>query len=229
MENLLREYMERGFSDKGSGNQSGQGPVVTFSRESGCPSKIIAQLLTDALNKRKNVDKSGEWRFISKEVVEAAARQLELNPDEVTQLLNSGGKGMVEDIMASFSQSYVSDHRMWKTISTVVRSIAAQGNVVIVGRVGAGILHNRPNTIHIRLQAPVEWRTREISRLRNITEKEALKFIQDIDKKRSALIELLIGGKIHPHLFDLTFNCSTLSKEEIVHTIIGLMEIKKMI
>ena len=229
MENLLREYMERGFSEAGSGNNTFPGPVVTISRESGCPSKLIGQMLTDVLNKYGSSRETVKWRFISKEVVEGAARQLELNTTEVDFLLNSGGKGVIEDIMTSFSQSYVSSHRIRKTVTTVVKSIAGQGKVVILGRGGAGILQNRPDTLHIRLQAPVEWRAREICKLRNITEKEALKCIEENDKKRTGFIEMLIGGNFYPHLFDVTFNCSTLSKEEIVHTIIGLMGIKKLI
>lgn len=48
-------------------------------------------------------------------------------------------------------------------------------------------------------------------------------------KKRTTLIELMLKDKFHPSLFDLSFNCSTLSKEEIMGTIISMMEAKKMI
>ena len=64
MENLLREYMIRAFSETGTGKPSMHGPVVTFSRESGCPSKLIAQHLTNALNERKSKNKSEKWQFI---------------------------------------------------------------------------------------------------------------------------------------------------------------------
>ena len=229
MENLLREYMERAFSERGIESQSGPGPVVTISREFGCPSKLIAHQLTDELNHLRNIEKLRKWRFINKEVVEATARHLELNSNEVNYLLSSGGKGLVEDVLASFSQSYVSSHRMRKTITSVVRSFAEQGFVVIVGRGGVGILQNAPRTIHIRLQAPREWRIMEICKSQNLSKPESSKLVDDMDKKRIALIEMMTGGKFHPYLFDLSFNCQTIDKEEIVHTILGLMETKKMI
>ncbi len=229
MENLLREYLERAFADRGIEQQKGPGPVVTISRESGCPSKLVAQLLTSELNRFNGIDTPGKWRFINKEVVEAIAKRLELNPAEVNYLLSAGTKGLIEDVMASFSQSYVSSHRIRKTISSVVRSIAEQGYVVIVGRGGAGILQHAPATVHIRLQAPREWRIGETCTSGNLSRPEASKLVDEMDKKRIALIELMTGGKFHPTLFDICLNCQTLSIEEIVHTIIGLMESKKLI
>lgn len=50
-----------------------------------------------------------------------------------------------------------------------------------------------------------------------------------MDKKRISLIELMTGAKFHPYLFDISFNCQNLRKEEIANTILGLMETKGMI
>ena len=180
------------------------------------------------LNKRNGLEKQGIWRFISKEVVETMARRLEMNPTEVNYLLSSGGKGLVEDVLASFSPTYVSSHRLRKTIISVVRSIAEQGHVVIVGRGGVGILQDFPDTIHIRLQAPREWRIVQISASQNLGIAETSRLVNEMDKKRTAFIELMSGSKFNSCLFNITFNCSKLSNDELVRTITGLMETKKM-
>jgi hypothetical protein len=65
--------------------------------------------------------------------------------------------------------------------------------------------------------------------LKNVTEPEAVKMTAAIDQKRNALYELILGRKFDPDLFDLVFNCSTFSKQQIVHTIISLMESREMI
>lgn len=228
MENLLREYMERAFSSEGTFNQPGPGPVVTISREFGCPSKLVAQHLADLLNKQHGSPKTGRWRFISKEVVEATARKLEMNPGEVKNLMGSGNKGLIEDILASFSPTYVSNIRMRKTITAVVSSIAGQGHVVIVGRGGAGILRHSPNTLHIRLQAPREWRIAQVCNSKNLSNPEAARLVDEMDKKRADLIEMVTGEKFHPYLFDLSFNCRSLSLNEIAETIAGVMKTKNM-
>lgn len=229
MENLLREYMERAFAERGLEKQQGPPPVVTVSREFGCPSKLIAHLLAKQLNRPDGFGKPDKWRFINKEVVEAIARKLDINPNEVNYNLSAGGPGLIKDVLASFAPNYVSSHRLRRTLTSVVRSIAEQGYVVIVGRGGVGILQNHPNTIHIRLQAPREWRIEAIGRSRNLDRTESARMVDDMDMKRTALIELMTGGKFSPYLFDVNFNCSRLTNEEIVETITGLMKAKKMI
>jgi cytidylate kinase len=229
MENLLREYMERAFAERGIERSSVPGPVVTISREFGCPSKLIAQHLASELNKIDGFGHHKKWRFINKEVVEATAKHLELNRIDVNYLFSSGGKGLVEDVLASFSPTYVSDHRIRKTITTVVNTIANQGHVVIVGRGGVGILRDRPNSLHIRLMAARDWRVRAISTSRNLGSQEATRLVDEMDKKRMAFIEMISGGKFNPYLFNIAFNCGILSIDEIVGTILGLMRTKKMI
>ena len=228
MEDLLREYMERAFAERGYVKEAGPGPVVTISREFGCPSKLVAHGLILELDKRSGNEKPGTWRFISKEVVEATAHRLEMNPEEVKYLFSSPDKGLIEDVLASFSPTYISNVRMRKTITAVMRSIAGQGRVIIVGRGGAGVLKDWPNSLHIRLQAPREWRIKQICISNSIGTTESSRLVDEMDKKRIAFLELMSGGKFHPNLFDLNFNCSSLSLSEIVGTIIGLMEIKKM-
>ena len=229
MENLLREYLERSFADRDMTRPPGSGPVVTLSREFGCPSKAIGQLLTAELNHRLGPPNGRQWHFINKEVVEATARQLDLHPVDVSHIINAAGKGVVEDVLASFSVHYVSDVRIRKTITTVVKTIAVQGHVVIVGRGGAAILRHRPDTIHIRLQAPMEWRIRSVCETKQITAAEATRMVEEIDRNRIKLLELVTGEKFSPFLFDVSYHCHALTGDEIVSSIVGLMESKRMI
>jgi len=229
MENLLREYLEKSFRQSEGVNPCGTGPLITISREFGCPSKLIGQQLTNELNKMGEKSKSPKWRFISKEIVVEAARELELKPIDMKFLLSSGGKGLMEDVLASFSQPYVNKHRIRKTITNVIITIAQKGHVVIVGRGGVAVLQGCQNALHIRLQAPLEWRINEVCKMKNIPETLARNLAHDADMKRSSLMELILKKKFDLQLFDLILNCSTISKEEIVKTVINLMEAKKMI
>jgi cytidylate kinase len=229
MEHLLQEYLEKSLHEAERSTPCGTGPVVTISREFGCPSKIIGQQLTELLNKKSDRDKTPRWRFVSKEIVVNAASELEVKLTDMNYFLSSGGKGMMEDVLQSFSQPYVNKHRIRKTITNVVTVMAQKGYVVIIGRGSVGVLHGCPNAIHIRLQAPLAWRIKEVSKLKGITEKEAKSLAMETDEKRTNLIELMLKKKFNPYLFDLTFNCSTLPKEEIIYTILRLMEAKKMI
>ena len=86
-------------------------PLDTFfSRETG--RMVVRQplQLTDTLNKSSG--KALKWRSINKEVVEESARRLDLNTTDVHYLISSGNKGVIEDILSSFSQTYVSSVRL---------------------------------------------------------------------------------------------------------------------
>jgi cytidylate kinase len=229
MENILKIYFEKQYLEQESLKPCGPGPIVTISREFGCPSKVIAQMLTEALNKRIIKPATPRWKYINKEVVEEAARKLDIKTVEMNYLISSGEKGLVEDLLTSFSPNYVSNRKIIKILNDVIRTLASQGHMVFVGRGSVAILQGCPHSLHIRLQAPLGWRVREISASRGIKEAEAIKLTNETDKKRMALTELLLGRKFEQNLFDVVFNCNTFTKEEIVQSIQRIMEIRKLI
>jgi len=229
MENLLLKYMGEGLNREPTKASLAIKPIVTISREYGCPSKPIAMMLTDAINKKYGEGTGKKWKFINKEVLESAAKELQINPADVKYLISAGEKGLLEDFLVSFSAAYVSNLKVKHTLIKVVSTIAQAGYVVLVGRGSAAILQGKPGSLHVRLQAPVEWRIKAVCELRNVDAVEAKKMIETTDKKRSALYELILGRKMDPYIFDVAFNCSTLSKQQIVHGILGIMETREML
>jgi cytidylate kinase len=228
MENLLQKYLEESFRKKESGLSVTCLPVVTISREYGCPSKLIGQMLADAINRKHAGTRAPKWRFINKEILEEAARELKVSAVHVSSMLSTDEKGLVLDIM-TFSTTYGGSQRIRKTLRKVVRDFALKGYCVIIGRGGVAVTHDLPNALHIRLQAPVYWRASEVSSHHGITEKEAQKLIVEIDQKRTKLIEGLLGAKMELTDFDLVFNCQRLACEEIVKSLVCMMESRHMI
>ena len=64
------------------------GPVITISREYGCPSKLIAAMLTDLINEK--YARKNKWHWISKEILEETARKLGLTPREIKYIFEYG-------------------------------------------------------------------------------------------------------------------------------------------
>ena len=58
---------------------------------------------------------------------------------------------------------------------------------------------------------------------------EARRMMEATDKKRTALFELILGRKMDPYIFDVVFNCSTLTQQQIVGAITGMMEAREML
>jgi cytidylate kinase len=229
MDNLLLKYMEYRFRETLKPGMGKQYPFITISREFGCPSKLIATLLADELNARPGKKEGPKWQYINKEVVAEAAKELDLEPQKIRHLFNAEQIGMLDDLLSSFSANYKSTYQIKRTINEVIKGFSERGNIILVGRAGVAITQGKPHALHIRLMAPDDWRVECISRHMGIPKPEATSLVLDMDKKRTALIQLFLGRKPEPTLYDLIFNCKSLKNEEIVHAIIKLMETRKLI
>ncbi len=204
------------------------GPVITISREYGCPSKIIARLLTDKINEHT---KKKKWQWISKEILEESARQLGLTPREIKYIFDYKKRSFLEDLLISQEKKhyYHSEWAIRKTVGEVIRATAMEGNVVIVGRAGVALTRNIEASLHIRLIAPKEWRITQVAKNHDISRDDATRLIRELDKNRKAFVEYYLKKTFDNTLFDVVYNCSTLSKEEIATSIYHLAAEKKFL
>jgi len=214
-----------------TGRFKDSGPVITISREYGCPAKLIAKRLSEELSRKTFVKgKEVRWKYMTKEIMAEAARELDIDPDRIKYVFDYEHKGLLDDVIsAQFSKYYKSDKKIRKTISKVIRNMAEEGNVIIVGRGGVAITRDIPRSIHIMLEAPLEWRVARIAENYNISIQEAKKSALDIDNKRREFREYFKGKETDYTWFDLNLNCMTLSIEEIVSVLVHVAEIRKIV
>lgn len=223
--NYLRErYLERNAPLRDPG------PVVTIAREMGCPGKKISQLLQDTLNQKAlNNHQNAEWKWVSKEIFESAAKELELDPERIKEAFKYR-RSIIDEIIHSQSRKYyVNDRRIRKTIGEVVRSIANDGHVIILGRGGVALTRDIPKSLHIYLEAPIEWRAALVSEKHCMSIPDAKKYIKEIDERRAQYRAYYQGKNNDYTSFDVHFNCMTFSVQEVVDAIIKIMEIRKLI
>lgn len=231
MKNIFSNYMRSRMERKTCKEiHKDYGPVVTISRAYGCPAKIVAQDLAFSLNKRLIGTKMPHWKWISKEILEESARELKLNKYMIKEAVNANKKGVMDDLIISLAHKfYPTDTKVKKTLADVIKGFAKEGHVIIVGRAGVSLTRSVQNSLHIRLEAPIEWRTKMVSERQNISIDEARRKLLEIDYKRNHLREYFEGIKPDKSIFDIIFNYQTMNEEEILECIIRIMEIKKMI
>ena len=208
------------------------GPVITISRLYGCPAKRIARLLTEQLTEKMVIKgyRKIQWKMITKEIMSESARELEVDPARIKYVFDYEQKGIIDDILSShLNKYYKSDRKIRNTIGKVIRNIACEGHAVIVGRGGVAITRDVAKSLHINLEAPLEWRVLRTSEKHCLSLEEAEKYTLDIDRKRKQFRDYFEGKNTDYTSFDLTFNCMTMSAEEIVHIIMKTIEIRKLI
>lgn len=227
----LLKYMSDRLQEENSSDAE-DGPVITISRLHGCPAKKVAKLITEQLSQKLIAagKKEVEWSYITKEILRESARELEMNPSKIKYVFNYEQKSMIEELISAHSYKYYkSDRKIRNTVAKVIRNMASEGNVVIVGRGGVAITHDISKSLHVNLEAPKEWRIVRIAQKNDCSLEEADSLINDIDKKRKAFREYFEGKNTDYTWFDITFNCMTLSVEEIVKTIIRVAEIRNLL
>lgn len=217
------QYLNEKQSEAGRAKKSGL-PFITISRETGCHSKMIAQLLRKEIQKLSNQ----KWRIVSKETIFEAVKDLEINPQQLNYVLDAAQKSHLEEILMAFGESrYKSYKAVRKTLMDTIGSFAAEGNNIIIGRAGALITAGIRAGIHIRLTASRDWRTKSISTQQGISQDAAALFVDETDEKRRKLFKDFSGNDPDNSLFDLVINNERISDEDAVQLIIKLMEQRK--
>jgi len=233
MENRLFEYMNRRIGGESVPNSrlKESGPVITISRQTGCGASRIAWCVCAEINKRNPaLKKSSNWSFINREILQKSAEQLNLDPQALKHVINDKDRGIMDQIVDALStHSYKSDQKIMKTVQDVIRQFGHNGNVVIVGRGGSSICGGIERSLHIRLEAPEEWRIAEIAERPNFSKSFATEYVRKHDAERELLVAKLFGKKTENRFYDIEINRSRFTEKEIVDFITELAIIKHLI
>jgi len=234
MENFLIDFREHP-QNKMDAISDDAGPVVTISRECGCSSQRIAIKLAKILSgySYQHVGKRNvEWKWVSKEIIVKAANELDVSSEKIKGVFLKEAKLSLHKVSTAFSSEKIydaDDQQVIDTLTNVIRKLAQQGNFVIVGRASNIIAKDIPAKLRIKLQAPLSWRVNRIRERSSMNYSEAQDYVLEIDRQRELMAQHIAGRKLDNNDFDLIFNCSTFSDDQIVDTILNVIKAKGMI
>ena len=222
MENVFIKYLSK-KDQKDEAKVTDPGPVITISRQYGCYATDISKKLAERISKKS----PNPWDYITKEILEESAKKLDSNVNKIASIFGASEKSFLSDIVVSFSpKEYISDANIKRTIKSVVRAYAVQGNCVIVGRAGCIIAKDIIKALHVKLIAPFDYRKDYIKKHYNLSDKEAQETLIKTDKKREMFMKFFKGNLPDDKIFDLILNREKLTNEEIISTIEKLAEIR---
>ena len=203
------------------------GPVVTISREKGCPANSIAEKLAEKLSHKHKTEK---WNWVNKDILERSAQELHMNKSRINHILHSEDKGFFRDLVLSFGEHYYeSDVKVKKTIAELITEFSQKGNVIVVGLGGVAINKNVNKSLHIKLYAPYKYRLKLVEKKEGMSSEKARAYMDETDVNRKMLIDYFNGIKVGSEIYHAQFNCALLSEEEIVKSIIDLMKLRQII
>jgi len=107
----------------------------------------------------------------------------------------------------------------------VMQELAAQDNVVIIGRGGALLLRGHPETLHVRLIADMPYRIKRVMEVRWIDEHPAREIIAKNDHNAALFYRHVFrADQNNSMLYDMVLRTDILGVERIVDILAGYFE-----
>ncbi|NVO18583.1 MAG: cytidylate kinase-like family protein [Bacteroidetes bacterium] len=224
MENLLYEYMSKRFNAEHELHDplKGFGPVITISRQAGCGASKIAHDICQLLNTNPFLKgKPIPWQFINHEILEKSAEKLDLDPRKLNRVITDKERGIMDQIVEAMSgHAHKSDQKIMKTLQDVIRQFAEHGNVVIVGRGGAAVSQHIAKSLHVRLEAPFDWRVEKVMKKLEYSREYATQYIKRLDGEREMYVHRMLQDPKHYSIYDVILNPSRFTEKQMVDIII---------
>ncbi|MCX6335034.1 MAG: cytidylate kinase-like family protein [Bacteroidia bacterium] len=223
MDKFLDYFGNREQGSDKSGHD--EGPVITISRMTGCDARQVAEKVVESLNRKSGGTK---WKWIDKGIIANIAKELDTSDERVENFFKGFELSNISEMLMAFSGGFVSDLRLKKAIKDVVLSFCKQGHIVLVGRGGASIAHDLPNSLHVKLTAPFYWRVKNVMQKKEMDIEAAEEYVVFNDEKRHNLITTFLERKIVniDYLFDCIFDRSSYSIPETAEFIVNMYEKK---
>jgi cytidylate kinase len=209
-------------------------PVITISRQYGAGGQTVGQMLARKLRAD----------LLDPQLISEVARRLELPHEAVEaedeqprtfldRLLIALGAASAEPIIPPETVAWTPPNAegaldtrraVLEITQQVIREAARGGNVVIVGRGGAYLLHDLEGALHVFLQASQASRLAVLMERFKISEEEARKRMKQTDENRTAYVRQVYGHDWrHPSHYDVVLDTGRLGYDATVNAIVAAL------
>ena len=128
--------------------------------------------------------------------------------------------GEAAELPTDAPRGQLDDESYLRTLTTVIKGVAARGNVVILGRGSQAILQNDPETVHVYIGAPRQVRIEGLVQREGMTPQDAERRIKQSDQYRQAFHRRYFKVEAeNPCLYDVMIHAGRLSLESAVRVI----------
>lgn len=190
---LYRQIIKKSVPEK-----SGLKPLITISREMGSGGKIIAQMVAQRLGR--------PWKVYHKDLIEKIAKETRLEKKLIEEIDEKKRSTIEEIIYDLFGKKYATLNTYYQGLIRVMTEIGQRGYGIIIGR-GANFLF--PKALNVRIICLMEQRIKWEMEFEKISRQEAIKRINESDKKREEFVQTLFHHNLKKaHHYDLIIRTS---------------------
>ena len=198
--------------------------VITINREMGSGGRTVGRKLAEKLN----------VEFCDKALIRALTEKYNLSTEEVERLKGRShswwrdllnrlgeGQGMMPTGQIPAKLDIPTTEEIFKVETEILKGLAETTSCVITGRSGFFVFRNEPNHLSILVQASMPHRIERVMRKQNMTEEEAIKTIEKVDKMRENYIQKYTNSsRYDTRNYDLVISADGKTEDEIVNLIL---------
>ena len=201
--------------------------VITINRELGSGGRTVGRLLAEKLG----------VPFYDKAVIKALQEKYNLTTAEIERLKGrkhswwadverilkiDGGMSMNYYLpQKSDAPDLITTDEMFKTETLILQDLAVEKSCVVAGRSGFHVFRDHPNHLSILIQASMDYRIERVARKQNMTEEEARKAIEKVDKMRENYVKQYTNtSRYDTRNYDLVITADGKTEDEIIDVIL---------
>ena len=205
--------------------------VITINRELGSGGRTVGRKLAEKLG----------VKFYDKALIKALEEKYHLTVEEIERLKGQKhnwwadfervvgiGPGMTANYYLSQKgdeSGLLTTKEMFKAETEILKGIAEERSCVVAGRSGFFVYRYHPNHLSILIQASMEHRVERVARKQNMTEDEARKTIERVDKMRENYVKKYTGtSRYDTRNYQLVISADGKTEEEMADIIMQYIE-----
>lgn len=216
------EFAARGHAEPGSW---GRAPFVTISRQAGAGGHSLAEALL-AEFARRGGSVWGGWQIFNQTLVRLFSQSPRLKAG-LKAVLAEDYDSRVHDYIRQLLVGSAPQDFVVSRVFHTVRSLAALGKVIIVGRAAVCVTGDLSGGVHVRLVAARSSRVGNLRRKLSLSADQAEKKLDALEASRTALVyNHFRRDPADPLLYDAVFNTDRVSFPEIASWVCGRLEEK---
>jgi cytidylate kinase len=192
------------------------GLTIAISREAGSRGGTIAKRAGEKLG----------WEVYSQEMLDYGVQNAAFRQDLLDCLTPAAKEWIDAHLQRLMDERDLTNHPNMRELTQLVLMLAAQGNVILLGR-GAGFLLPSRSTLHIRFVAPLTDRVAYMSQWLRLTEEEAAEQVRKRDHRRTDFLATHFHRKPNDvHLYDMVLNTSLLGEHRCADVLVAAAKAK---
>ena len=200
--------------------------VITIARHFGSGGKTVGKMLSEDLGigfyEHEIIEMASEDSGIAEELFNQADEKLKRTP-----LFFGKAHGEYKGkLIAPGSDEFVSDHNLFNYQAKVIKELAAQESCVIIGRCADYVLRDDPDVIKLYFCAPKKDCVARVMNQNGLSEKEAERRIEKIDKYRAEYYRYYTGRDWNDaRNYNFCLDTTSMSYEKLVEVVKNFIQI----